>query len=78
MRTNIVVLVEDKPGVLARVASQFRRRQFNIDSMATQANAPGITAITVAGDDEQKNIERLMGGLSKIVNVLQVEQRPGI
>ena len=73
MHTTIVVLVEDKPGVLARVASQFRRRLFNIESMAAGASAPGITAITIAVDDEKHNIDRLVASLSKLVNVLQVE-----
>lgn len=73
MRTTIVVLVEDKPGVLARVASQFRRRLFNIESMAAGPSAPGITTITIAVDDEKRNIERLIASLSKLVNVLQVE-----
>ncbi len=81
MHTTIVVLVEDKPGVLARVASQFRRRLFNIESMAAGASAPGITAITIAVDDEKRNIDRLVASLSKLVNVLQVEdlgERPTI
>ena len=73
MHTTIVVLVEDKPGVLARVASQFRRRLFNIESMAAGASAPGITAITIAVDDDKRNIDRLVASLSKLVNVLQVE-----
>lgn len=73
MHTTIVVLVEDKPGVLARVASQFRRRLFNIESMAAGASAPGITAITIAVDDDKRSIDRLVASLSKLVNVLQVE-----
>ena len=73
MHHTLVVLVEDKPGVLARVASQFRRRMFNIESMSASVTAPGITSITFAVDSDQTSVDRLVGSLSKLVNVLQVE-----
>ena len=74
MRTTIVVLVEDKPGVLARVTSQCRRHLFNLESMAAGASAPGISAITITMDDEKRNIQRLIASISRQVNVLQVEE----
>jgi acetolactate synthase-1/3 small subunit len=73
MHHTIVVLVEDKPGVLARVASQFRRRLFNIESMAAGQSAPGITAISIAVDSNKRDVDRLVASLSKLINVLQVE-----
>ena len=74
MQHTLVALVEDKPGVLNRVASLFRRRAFNIESItAGHTDQPGITRMTimVSGDDFQ--IERLTAYLYKLVNVIQVE-----
>lgn len=75
MRTTIVVLVEDKPGVLARVASQFRRHVFNIQSMDATTSGPGLTTLRMTVDDEQRRITQLVGSLSKLINVLQVEEQ---
>ncbi len=74
MQHTLVALVEDKPGVLNRVASLFRRRAFNIDSLTVgHTDQPGVSRMTigVTGDDFQ--IERLMAYLYKLVNVIQVE-----
>jgi acetolactate synthase I/III small subunit len=74
MQHTLVALVEDKPGVLNRVASLFRRRAYNIDSLTVgHTHQPGVSRMTigVTGDDFQ--IERLTAYLYKLVNVIQVE-----
>ncbi|MBN2388098.1 MAG: acetolactate synthase small subunit [Anaerolineales bacterium] len=74
MLHTLVVLVEDKPGVLDRVASLFRRRAVNIESLTVgHTDIPGISRMTivVAGGDEI--VERVTHYLYKLVNVIQVE-----
>jgi acetolactate synthase-1/3 small subunit len=74
MQHTLVVLVEDKPGVLNRVASLFRRRVFNIESLSVGHTAePGISRMTIVIDSDQVNAERVIAYLYKLVNVLQVE-----
>lgn len=74
MEHIFVVLVEDKPGVLNRVASLFRRRAFNIESLAVgHTDLPGISRMTIVIDGEKANAERVMAYLYKLVNVIQVE-----
>ncbi len=74
MLHTLVVLVEDKPGVLNRVASLFRRRAFNIESLTVGRTAePGISRMTIVIDSDQVSAERVTAYLYKLVNVLQVE-----
>ena len=74
MQHTLVVLVEDKPGVLNRVASLFRRRVFNIESLSVGRTAePGISRMTIVIDSDQVSAERVTAYLYKLVNVLQVE-----
>jgi acetolactate synthase I/III small subunit len=74
MEHIFVVLVEDKPGVLNRVASLFRRRAFNIESLAVgHTDIPGLSRMTIVIDGEKANAERVMAYLYKLVNVVQVE-----
>lgn len=73
MRHTIVALMEDRPGVLNRVANLFRRRGFNIDSLAVgHSETPGISRMTVvvAGDD--RTLEQVAKQLHKLVNVTKV------
>ena len=73
MRNTIVVLVENKPGVLNRVASLFRRRAFNIDSLTVgRTENPDISRMTIVVDTDECNIDRLISYLYKLVNVIQV------
>jgi len=70
---TLVALVEDKPGVLNRVASLFRRRAFNIESLTvghTEQN--GVSRMTIVVDSSQTDAERVVANLYKQVNVLQV------
>jgi acetolactate synthase-1/3 small subunit len=73
MNHTIVALVEDKPGVLNRIASLFRRRAFNIESLTVgHTEQPGISRMTIMVDSDDTNIERLVAYLYKLVNVIQV------
>lgn len=73
MLHTIVVLVEDKPGVLNRVASLFRRRAFNIESLTVgHTEDEGISRMTICVDCDETSIERLVAYLYKLVNVVQV------
>lgn len=73
MQHTLVALVEDKPGVLNRIASLFRRRAFNIDTLTVgQTEQPGISRMTIVANGEDSQLERLTSYLYKLVNVIQV------
>jgi acetolactate synthase-1/3 small subunit len=75
MKQTLVALVEDKPGVLNRVASLFRRRNFNIESLAVgHSETPGISRMTIVTDEEEllrRNVIRT--NLLKLINVIDVQ-----
>jgi len=73
------LLVEDKPGLLTRVAGLFARRGFNIESLAVGASEiPGLSRITVVVDVEELPLEQVTKQLNKLVNVIKiVELDPG-
>ena len=67
------VYVEDKPGVLNRVASLFRRRAFNIESLTVgHTETPGVSRMTILVDCDEHGALRLEANLYKLVNVLRV------
>lgn len=73
MQHTLVTLVEDKPGVLNRVASLFRRRTFNIESLTVgHTEKPGVSRMTIVMDGSHVNAERVIANLYKLVNVIQV------
>lgn len=73
MQHTLVTLVEDKPGVLNRVASLFRRRTFNIESLTVgHTEKAGVSRMTIVMDGSQTNAERVIANLYKLVNVIQV------
>lgn len=79
MHHTLVALVEDKPGVLNRVANLFRRRAFNIESLTVGRTAePGVSRMTVVIDSDQVSASRVTAYLYKLVNVLQVEDLDGV
>ena len=79
MHHTLVALVENKPGVLNRVASLFRRRNFNIESLTVGRTAePGISRMTIVIDSDQASAERVTAYLYKLVNVLQVEDHGSV
>jgi acetolactate synthase-1/3 small subunit len=70
---TLSVLVEDKPGVLARIAGLFSRRGFNIDSLAVgPTEHPDISRMTVVVDVEEFPLEQVTKQLNKLVEVLKV------
>jgi acetolactate synthase-1/3 small subunit len=74
MKNTLIALVEDKPGVLTRVASLFRRRNYNIESLTVgHTEKPGISRMTIVVDSTETNAEKVVQNLSKLVNVIQVE-----
>ncbi|MCO7202236.1 acetolactate synthase small subunit [Microbacterium sp. CnD16-F] len=67
------LLVEDKPGLLTRVAGLFARRGFNIDSLAVGVTeVPGLSRITVVVDVEELPLEQVTKQLNKLVNVIKI------
>ncbi len=73
MQHTLVALVEDKPGVLNRVASLFRRRAYNIESLTVgHTEKPGISRMTIVVDNNQTNIDHVVSNLYKMVNTIQV------
>ena len=67
------LLVEDKPGLLTRVAGLFARRGFNIESLAVgHTEIPGLSRITVVVDVEDLPLEQVTKQLNKLVNVIKI------
>ncbi len=74
MQSTLVALVEDKPGVLNRVASLFRRRAYNIESLAVgHTEKPGVSRMTIVVDSTHTNVDMVVQNLYKLVNVIQVD-----
>ena len=70
---TLSVLVENKPGVLARIASLFSRRGFNIDSLAVgPTEQPDVSRMTVVVEVEKLPLEQVTKQLNKLVEVLKV------
>ena len=70
---TLSVLVENKPGVLARVAGLFSRRGFNIESLAVgTSELDGLSRITVVVDAEGDLLEQVTKQLNKLVNVIKI------
>ncbi|EYT64073.1 MULTISPECIES: acetolactate synthase small subunit [Curtobacterium] len=67
------LLVEDKPGLLTRVAGLFARRGFNIESLAVgNTEVDGLSRITVVVDVEDLPLEQVTKQLNKLVNVIKI------
>lgn len=70
----LVAYVEDKPGVLNRVASLFRRRAFNINSLTVgRTEQEGVSRMTIVTDTDDVGARRVESNLYKLVNVLRVD-----
>ncbi len=73
MRHTLSVLVENKPGVLARVAGLFRRRGFNIESLAVgTTESPDVSRMTIVVDAEEHSLEQVTKQLHKLINVVKI------
>jgi len=74
----LVALVTDKPGVLNRMASMFRRRGFNIDSIAVgRTELPNLSRMTIVVDGTNTSVEQVRKQLEKIVDVVRVSDISG-
>src|SRR6478736_4512699 len=72
-RHTLSVLVENKPGVLARIASLFSRRGFNIDSLAVgPTEHPDVSRMTIVVNVEDLPLEQVTKQLNKLVNVIKI------
>ena len=72
-RHTLSVLVENKPGVLARIAGLFSRRGFNIDSLAVgPTEHPEISRMTIVVNVEDLPLEQVTKQLNKLINVLKI------
>jgi acetolactate synthase-1/3 small subunit len=70
---TVVALVEDKPGVLNRVVSLFRRRGFNIESLTVgPSELPGLSRMTIVVDGASVVIEQVVKQLYKLIDVIKV------
>jgi acetolactate synthase I/III small subunit len=70
---TLSVLVENKPGVLARIAGLFARRGFNIDSLAVgPTEYPEVSRMTIVVNVEDNPLEQVTKQLNKLINVLKI------
>ena len=73
-KQTLVALVENKPGVLNRVASLFRRRNFNVDSLSVgRTHQPHVSRMTIVVDVERTDANLIVSNLYKLVNVIRVD-----
>jgi acetolactate synthase-1/3 small subunit len=71
---TIIMHVEDLPGVLNRVTSLFRRRNYNIESLAVgRTEVPGVSRMTIVMEAHDDDARRIEANLYKLVNVLRIE-----
>ena len=69
----ITALVEDRPGVLNRIASLFRRRGFNIQSLAVgSSEQPGLSRMTIVVGGDSQVVEQVRKQLDKLIEVVRV------
>ena len=79
MKHTIAVIVENKSGVLTRIAGLFSRRSFNIDSLSVGAtDNPDYSRMTITVHGDRDVLEQVIKQLSKLINVIRVsELEPG-
>jgi acetolactate synthase-1/3 small subunit len=70
---TLIALMEDKPGVLSRVSSLFRRRNYNIRSLSVgHSETQDISRMTVVVDGDNRVVEQVVKQLGKLINVTEV------
>jgi acetolactate synthase-1/3 small subunit len=70
---TIIALMEDKPGVLNRVSNMFRRRNYNIESLAVgHSETPNISRMTIVVHGDNRVVEQVVKQLNKLINVTEV------
>ena len=78
MKHTIIALVEDKPGVLNRMASLFRRRGFNIESIAVgHSEQPHLSRMTIVVSGTTAMVEQVRKQLDKVIDVVKVTDISG-
>ena len=77
MRHTLAVLVENKPGVLARVSGLFSRRGYNIESLAVgMTENPEISRMTIVVEGDDRVLLQVTSQLSKLIDVISVSDLP--
>lgn len=77
MKHTISVIVENKPGVLSRVAGLFARRGFNIESLAVgMTEDPSISRMTIVAEGDERDLEQITKQLHKLIDTLKVFDLP--
>jgi acetolactate synthase-1/3 small subunit len=75
VKHTLSVLVENKPGALARISNMFARRGFNIESLAVSTTErPDVSRIVLRVDCAQHSLEQIEKQMHKLVNVLRVQE----
>lgn len=73
MKSILAVLVEDKPGVMARVSGLFRRRGFNIASVSVgPTQESGVSRMTLVVDGDHRHVEQVKKQLYKLIDVIKI------
>lgn len=73
MKATLSVLVENKPGVLTRVAGLFARRGFNIDSLVVaETEDAEVSRMTITVDERDQSVEQVTKQLHKLINVIKI------
>jgi acetolactate synthase I/III small subunit len=73
-RHTMIAWMEDKPGVLNRVAGLFRRRNFNIESLAVgHSETPGISRMTFVARGTERDMLQVKSQLNKLINVTDIQ-----
>ena len=75
MRHTVSALVENKPGVLTRIATLFAARGFNIDSLAVgETEDPTVSRMTIVVNGDEKILEQVEKQLNKLIDVVKVSE----
>ncbi|MDD5072901.1 MAG: acetolactate synthase small subunit [Candidatus Omnitrophica bacterium] len=73
MRQTISVLVENHPGVLARISGLFSARGFNIDSLAVgETEDPSVSRMTIIAEGDERTLEQIKKQLNKLIDVITI------
>lgn len=74
MRHTIAVLVENHPGVLARISGLFSARGFNIDSLAVgETEDPTVSRMTIVVEGDERILEQVKKQLNKLIDVITIQ-----
>ena len=77
-KQTVVALVENKPGVLNRVASLLRRRNYNVDSLTVgRTHKPHVSRMTIVVDVRYADVSQIVANLYKLINVIDVRYLTG-